>query len=289
VTVRLVLALAAVAVPGWVLATRWSAVLDGHPALLVLLVALVVTGLLIGARSRRPRAAGRWRCAARVATAGVLVAILAATVWLRPFPAQRPATASAAAVTVVDGLTTWELRPSGPVAPTGVVFYPGALVDPRAYLALLRPLAEAGHTVVLVKPPLGVALLAGPPPFPDGPQRWVVGGHSLGGAAAAMQVDDARVAGLLLWAAYPAGDLSGSALPVLSVSGDRDGLATPADIASSREQLPPDTRYVVVAGGLHAYFGDYGSQPGDGIAGVSRFDAQRQIVAATVEFVSSVR
>lgn len=287
-TVRLALALACLAVPGWVLATRWSTVLAGHPAYLVLLVALIVTGLAVGVRSRRTRAGGRWRVAGRVTASVLLVALLAATGWLRPYPAERPATASAAAVTVVDGLTSWELRPSGPVAATGVVFYPGALVDPRAYLALLRPLAEAGHVVVVVKPPLGVALLAGPPPFPDGPQRWVVGGHSLGGAAAAMHVDDPRVAGLLLWAAYPASDLSGSALPVLSVSGDQDGLATPADIAASRAQLPPGTRYVVVAGGLHAFFGDYGPQAGDGVAGVSRFEAQRQIVAATLEFVASV-
>ena len=39
-------------------------------------------------------------------------------------------------------------------------FQPGARVDPRAYAAILRPLAESGHVVVIVKQPLGIAFLA---------------------------------------------------------------------------------------------------------------------------------
>lgn len=292
VTVRLVLALACVAVPGWVLVTRWSTVLNDHPAHLVLLVALVLAGTVLAVRVRRPRRTDVRRRVGRVAVALLVVLLLAAVAWLRPFAATDPATTSAATVEV-DGSSPdrWELRPMRAPLPVGLVFYPGARVDPRAYLALLRPLAVAGHLVVVVKPPLNIALLAGgaAATFDAHPEvvRWVVGGHSLGGTAAASMTDDPRVAGLLLWASYPAGDLSASGPPALSVSGDRDGLATPTDIAAARPLLPATTEYVVVAGGVHAYFGDYGPQPGDGVPGVDRAAAQQQITEASAAFVAA--
>ena len=284
---RVVLALVTLAVPGWVLATRGSTVWAGHPAYLVLLVALVVVGAVLLVRARRPRAGG-WRRAGRIAAAVVLVGVLAATAWLRPFAATAPATASGDRIEVVDTATAWVLRPTTAPRPTGLVFLPGARVDARAYLRLLRPLAEAGTLVVLVKPPLDLGLLASPAAVMDDHpevERWVLGGHSLGGAAATFAADDPRVVGLALWAAYPTDDLSGSGLAVLSVSGDRDGLATPADVDAARPLLPPDTRYVVVTGGTHAFFGDYGAQPGDGEPGVPREVAQRQIVLATATFL----
>ena len=41
--------------------------------------------------------------------------------------------------------------------------------------------------------------------------------------------------------------------------------------------LPPDTRFVVVGGAVHAHFGDYGSQRGDGAPTIGAAEAQRQI------------
>lgn len=283
-TVRLLLASACVGVPGWVLVTRWASVVHGHPAYPVLLAALVVAGVVIAVRARRPRSSGGWRTAGRVVAAALLVAVVGAAGWLRPFAA------TTGDPLAVEGPTIWELRPSGPPSPVGVAFYPGARVDPRAYLALLRPLADAGHLVVVVKPPLNIGLLAPAPPFDDHPgvTRWVLGGHSLGGTAAAT-VDDPRVAGLLFWASYPADDQSGRDVAALSVSGDRDGLAAPEDIAATADRLPAGARSVVVEGGVHAFFGDYGEQPGDGVPGVDRATAQRRIVEATREFVGGVR
>ncbi|WP_267460776.1 alpha/beta hydrolase [Pseudonocardia abyssalis] len=102
-------------------------------------------------------------------------------------------------------------------------------------------------------------------------------------------VDGPRVAGLLLWASYPADDQSGRDVPTLSVSGDRDGLATPDDISATAARLPAGARSVVVTGGVHAFFGDYGEQPGDGVAGVDRASAQRQTVEASRGFVDAIR
>jgi pimeloyl-ACP methyl ester carboxylesterase len=171
------------------------------------------------------------------------------------------------------------------------VFYPGALVDPRAYLALLRPLAEQGHLVVVVKPPLNVALLA-PATAPLGADPaltgWAVGGHSLGGVAAARAVGDPRVRGIFFWASYPASDLSDATVRAISIFGEQDGLTTPADVEASRAWLPPDTVFTEVPGAGHAFFGDYGPQPGDGVPTTDRATAQRQIVDATARFVNDL-
>jgi hypothetical protein len=47
-----------------------------------------------------------------------------------------------------------DIRPT-----TGFVFVPGARVDYRAYALVLRPLAEAGFLVVVLKEPFGFAVL----------------------------------------------------------------------------------------------------------------------------------
>jgi Alpha/beta hydrolase family len=294
VVVRALLAIACVAVAGWVAATRWDTLITGHPAYPVLLVALALTGVVIGLRARRVRRGGAARVTARVVGAVALVLVIAGLAWLRPYPVTPPAAdASSVTVEVVHTPATWELRPRGGPRGAGVVFYPGALVDPRAYLGLLRPLAEEGHLVVVVNAPLDLALLApgavgsAIEAHPD-VRTWVVGGHSLGGvqASTAAASGDPRVRGLFLWASYPAQDISGAPVAVASISGDRDGLSTPADIAASRANLPPATAFTVVAGGVHAYFGDYGPQPGDGEPTVSRAAAQQQIDAATSALVS---
>jgi Alpha/beta hydrolase family len=294
VVVRTLLAIACVVVPVWVAATRWDTLLAGHPAYPVLLLVTALIGVVVGLRARRDRRAGALRVTARVAGAVLLVLVLAAVVRLRPYPATPPAAdASSATIGVVHTLSTWELHPRGGPRGAGVVFYPGAFVDPRAYLGLLRPLAEEGHLVVVVSAPLDVALLApgsvrsAIEAHPE-VRTWVVGGHSLGGvqASTAAASGDPRVRGLFLWASYPAQDISDAPVAAASISGDRDGLSTPADIAASRTNLPSGTTFTVVTGGVHAYFGDYGPQAGDGEPAVARVEAQRQIVGATSALVT---
>ena len=50
--------------------------------------------------------------------------------------------------------------------------------------------------------------------------------------------------------------------------------------------LPPDTRHVVVTGAVHAFFGRYGPQAGDGTPTVPRVAAETQISQAVEEFLS---
>lgn len=180
---------------------------------------------------------------------------------------------------------------------TGLIFYPGGRVDPRAYAPHAREIAGQGFTVVIVPMPLNLAffglnradkVIAA---FPD-VETWALGGHSLGGAMAAeyLRANPEQVSGLVLWAAYPGGnnDLSSVDLPILSVYASLDGLATLEDIAGSRARLPLSTTFVEISGGNHAGFGWYGPQNGDGQATLSKPKQQDLIVQATVTYLASL-
>ncbi|MCY1676530.1 alpha/beta hydrolase [Pseudarthrobacter sp. SL88] len=297
-----VCAAALIAVPAWMLVAN-PAVLGGHPLLPGLLIAAAVVGVAWAVllwhrrdrpRPRRlPRAIGAW--AGRTAVLG----LVAALAWLNPFAYQPGAAAEAGPksdLIVTETTTTITMTPDGGRAPTkGLVFYPGARVDARAYQDILAPAVGAGVRVVILKEPLGLSLLdvnQARSAMADNPDitTWAVGGHSLGGvAASSFAQDNTDVKGLVLYASYPLDSLRGrSGLQVLSVSGTKDGLSTPAKIDASLELLPADAEFAAVQGGVHAFFGDYGAQPGDGDPGISREVAQEQIAAATVDFLGQL-
>jgi dienelactone hydrolase len=188
-------------------------------------------------------------------------------------------------------------RPVGDDPAVGLILYPGARVDPRAYAPAARALAQEGYLVVIAPMPLNLAIFAPDraaevmAAFPE-VDRWALGGHSLGGAMSARFAyqNPEAVQGLVLWAAYPAStdDLSSHSLAVTSIYGTRDGLATGDKIAASRPLLPLDTSWVAIEGGNHAQFGWYGSQSGDNTATISREEQQDQIVAATLSLLAGL-
>ena len=180
-----------------------------------------------------------------------------------------------------------------PVA--ALVFYPGARVDPAAYAARLRPLAEHGYAVFIAKFPLNLAMfgvdrageiIAQHPEI----HKWAIGGHSMGGAFATYFLDGNDVVqGMLMYASYPAKDMAHkTALVSMSIYGTNDGLATVDDIENAKPSMPPHTEYVPIVGGIHSYFGDYGLQPGDGVPTISREDAASQIVAASLKMMDQL-
>lgn len=273
-----------------------GAVLAGHWAYLLWLAIAATLGVGLlwwGAKGSTPKPSTA-RTIRRWAATALGAGLAAATFWLAPYPVDVTDKATIEAppgVVVTSDLTSIRLNPSEAESQSaGVAFIPGALVDPRAYIPLLTPLAQAGHPVYIAKPPLGIAFLApgvvarADAAFPDATE-WVVAGHSLGGAVGSQQAVDDGAAGLILLASFPIGDLSGTDLPVLSVSGSNDGLATPADVDASRANLPADTEFVVIDGGVHAHFGSYGPQTGDGTAEVTREEAQAETVAAILAFL----
>ncbi|MBN1304425.1 MAG: alpha/beta hydrolase [Anaerolineales bacterium] len=197
-------------------------------------------------------------------------------------------------VTAAGDFTTFQ--PASLQPTTGLIFYPGGHVDERSYAPALREIAVEGYLVVLVPAPLNLMVFAPHkagtvlPRFPL-IEHWAVGGHSLGGAMAANYIYayPEAVEALVLWASYPAesNDLSRFDIDVLSVYGDRD-MAGMAPFIASRERLPSTTEWLVIEGGNHAQFGDYGVQPGDNQAAISRVDQQRQAVEATAAFLGQL-
>jgi hypothetical protein len=176
------------------------------------------------------------------------------------------------------------MEPAGGTATgEGLVFIPGGKVDPWAYASKLSGLVrDAGVTVVITKPWLNLAFFdvrplstfTGLAPDVVG---WMVGGHSLGGVRACMMATDAEA--LVLFASYCSADVSGSGLPVLSLSGSEDALSSPQDIANARELLPDDASMVEIPGASHSSFGDYGLQPGDGTPTIGDEEMIGQITA----------
>lgn len=283
----------------------WSVLVAGHPAHLVTLgvvalvgILLIVRALRLRRRSNEPTRGPALRVAGRTLAVLATVVTIGVLVYLKPFSATPDAIAAMAGapgVRVVDSPTQIALEPQSATATRGLVFQPGARVDPRAYVPLLQQVSRTGVLVVIVKQPfdIGFTAIGAPGPIITAHPEvtsWAVAGHSLGGVAASSFAGSHTdtVKGLVLWASFPLGSLADTSLKVASISGTNDGLATPADIDASKVDLPGSTVFTPVSGSVHAFFGDYGPQPGDGTPAVSREEAQRQIVAATVALMQSL-
>ncbi len=325
----LLLGAAMIAVSGRLGWTRWSVLLSGHPALLLLAIACAVVGLIavlwaagsliLGGRldresgdaaipRRRTPAQMRKRARLRIilAVPALLLATLMVGILAYAWPLAATPTAVAALVPddrvrIADRITWYEMIPvredqAGNEIPptTGLVFVPGARVDPRAYAQLLRPLVDDGFFVAVLKEPFGFSILD-----PDHPESvlalhpdigyWALGGHSLGGATAAAAADaNEKVGGLLLFAAYPAGRLQRTDLKVVSVFGSEDGLVAPAEIEQAKADLPANTAYLEVPGASHSWFGDYGVQPGDNAGSGDRIAAQAVMTEAARALLASL-
>ena len=186
------------------------------------------------------------------------------------------------AISITDTGHSVILSPTSGAIEQGLVFVPGAKVDPYAYLYKLSGIAEQGTTVVITKPTLNLALADLRPldtftADVPGIDSWLVGGHSLGGVKACQYATDDSVDGLVLFGSYCASDLSNSGLPVLSFVAENDGLSTPEKIADAMGNLPRTGTVVEIPGANHANFGNYGEQPGDGVSTADDSTVQRMI------------
>ena len=194
------------------------------------------------------------------------------------------------------------------------IFYPGGLVDPHVYLAwqdeLIQEIPEL--RIVTVKMPSNLAVLnngKGELLFErfKSTEKWIAGGHSLGGAMSTVLVDDNRskIEGLIYLAAYPSDDkikdYQGS---VFSISAEFDGLATPSDINSHINDLPEPynmsneadfpsqlqekTLYYQIKGGNHAQFGSYGEQEDDLEATITRDEQQNKLILLIKNYLNQL-
>ena len=188
-------------------------------------------------------------------------------------------------------------KPAGAAPQTGLIFYPGGYVDPRAYAPAAREIAATGYLVVVPTMPLNLAVFGSNraagiiDAYPE-IAHWAIAGHSLGGAMAAQFADGnpGAGAGLALWAAYPAGnvDLSQSGIQAVSIYGSNDGVAEVETVEAARPHLPAGTEWLLIDGGNHAQFGWYGPQNGDLEPGIDHLEQQALTVAGTTRLLESI-
>lgn len=166
----------------------------------------------------------------------------------------------------------------------GLVFYPGGKVEAKAYGRLLKQLSDIGIGCYLVKMPFNLAV------FDISAferirnqhseiKQWYLAGHSLGGAMASTylgkQQHQELVRGLILLAAYP---VNQAPVKTLVLYGQYDRVLD----LTKLEKVSPK---IMIAGGNHAYFGDYGEQAKDGQATISRQHQQQKTVQIIQDFI----
>ena len=214
----------------------------------------------------------------------------------RADPTARAATQPDAAVDVRYADGVWRFSPRGSASDRTLVFFAGALVDPRAYAPLARAVATAGFPVELVELPRRGAFGGAESPvlrarvnrvlnsLPDS-GSVVLGGHSRGAVVvSALAAGSVRnLAGIvLIGTSHPrAVDLGELSVPVTKIAGTRDGLASPPEVRGNAALLPEHIRWIWVEGGNHSQFGWYGFQPMDRRATIPAAQ-QREIMIQSV-------
>lgn len=177
---------------------------------------------------------------------------------------------------------------------TGLIFYPGGLVEPTAYAPILRMIAEEGVLVVITPMPLNLGILntgaAGAviEAYPN-ISTWILAGHSLGGASAAIYAEKnlSKIDAIVFWDSYPpdSADLSTSTIPVLSIFGTTNDIPNTDNFNDKRYLLPTDAIFVAVEGASHAQFGDYGPQKGDVVASLGLTEQHELVAAIMLDFI----
>ena len=177
--------------------------------------------------------------------------------------------------------------PSKEESLSGLIFYPGGKVEVSAYAPLMKAFADQGILCVLLEMPGNLAVLDRDAAdgilemFPE-VENWYIGGHSLGGAMASAYAEEQEdeFEGLVLLASYSTKDVSDSGFGVISIYGSEDQVLNRDKYLEYKGNLPEETVEMVIQGGNHAYFGDYGLQEGDGEASIT---CEEQIQVTAVE------
>ena len=234
-----------------------------------------------------------------IAAAIIIVALVGVFAWYvnNYYHADEVALAAAADENgAADGVTVQELPssalafvPENPVG--GLVFYPGAKVQPEAYAPLMTRCAERGMLCVLVKPLFNLALLStdaaqeATAEFPE-IDKWIIAGHSMGGVAASNYLarHEGDFSGIAFIASYTGSDLTDYQGKVLSIVGTQDSVLNRENYANAQSSLPR-FETIEIEGGNHANYGNCGDQASDGRAAISREDQQAQTAAALAALV----
>lgn len=137
-----------------------------------------------------------------------------------------------------------------------LIFYPGAMVDPKAYVPLCRKIADHNIKVYLIKMPWRLASKGYNKPkelhlFKDTTKTYILSGHSQGAKMAAQFVyeNPSLIDKLILIASTHPRDISLATreIPTMKIYGSRDGVANETSIMSNKAKLPANTEFTIVA------------------------------------------
>lgn len=149
----------------------------------------------------------------------------------------------------------------------GFIIYPGAKVEAEAYSTLASKLQSNGFTTAIVDFPLRIAFFDSNAADEiidkyDDIEKWVIIGHSLGGAVASNYIEKnaGKVAGISYLASYPISDVNIEAIYIYGSN----------DLVLNKSNIPKSDNIKIINGGNHAGFANYGPQKGDGDLEISR-------------------
>ena len=168
---------------------------------------------------------------------------------------------------------------------TALIFYPGGKVEYTSYAPLLNNLATKGIDCYLIKMPYNLAILkkdAADEVINNNYNNYYLAGHSLGGVTASLYQND-KINGYIFLAAYPNKEIN---KPILLIRGDKDNILKIDGYNKSKKNWK-DYEEVIIEGGNHSNFGNYGLQKGDNKSTISRKEQQDKTIEEILEFISN--
>lgn len=194
-------------------------------------------------------------------------------------------------VTLEDDIYTFSSKTKE--SDSGFIFYPGAKVEYKAYSPVLYKLTkETGITCYLPHMPFNLAFFSSNKADSILKKHsetisWYLGGHSLGGAMACNYLKDngEKFKGVILEGSYSVYDLKGyTNLSSLLLTASFDKVLNQEKYEDGKANLN-NPKEVIIQGGIHSYFGNYGIQSGDGTPTITKEEQWDLTVAAIAEFI----
>lgn len=171
----------------------------------------------------------------------------------------------------------------GPGTETAIAFYPGAKVEYESYARFLFNVAKRGYDCFLIKMPFNMAIFdvnkADKIINNYNYNNWYIAGHSMGGAMACNYASShsGKLKGVIALAGYPTKQLPDD-LELILIYGSEDKILTKEKYDEGKNYYPSKYRELVIEGGNHAFFADYGEQKKDGKASISVDEQQKQAI-----------
>ncbi|MGY4385732.1 hypothetical protein ACVWYN_002778 [Pedobacter sp. UYP24] len=153
----------------------------------------------------------------------------------------------------------------------GYIFYPGAKVQPEAYISKLSSIAVFNNVEIFIPKMYKNLAFFGINKASEIQKRfpkithWYIGGHSLGGSMACLYAskNHKSVDGILIFGTYSGTDISKEMKKVRSINGEQDGVFPEEKIKKHKDELPNDAQIIFIKGMNHSDIGNYGFQSGD--------------------------